>query len=444
MNMYNIIEKKRDGKELSFEEIQYFIEGYTKGEIEDYQISALLMAIYFQKLNEREILDLTNVMRDSGDIADLSAIPGIKVDKHSSGGVGDKTTLVVAPIAAAAGVTIAKMSGRGLGFTGGTIDKLESIPGFKTSIERDDYIKQLKKIGIAIIGQSAHIAKADKMLYALRDVTATVDSIGLIASSIMSKKLASGSDAIVLDIKCGQGAFMKDIETATELANIMCKIGNTNSKKTVAAITNMNEPLGNNIGNSLEVIEAIETLKGNGPEDFNELCTKLAALMIYVGDIAESYEEAIVIVEKVIKDGTALEKLRKLIYEQGGNPKIIEDYSLFKKPLYSGKIVAKKSGWVTHISADSIGKLSLALGAGREKIQDKIDFSAGVVLKKKVGDEVNEGETLAEIFTDKEELIELAQKNFRNEFVIKNEKVKKEKLVLDMIFKNKEEYFKKL
>ena len=397
MNMVDIILKKREGEKLSAEEIQHFINGYTKGDIPDYQASALLMAIFFQGMDKEETYQLTKAMKESGDVVDLSAISGIKVDKHSTGGVGDKTTLVVGPLAAACGVPVAKMSGRGLGFTGGTVDKMESIPGFRTTLEEEEFMELVNRVGLSVIGQTAHIAPADKKLYALRDVTATVDNLSLITASIMSKKLASGSDAIVLDVKCGNGAFMENLEEAVELAKGMVDIGNADGKKTIAVITDMNQPLGHAVGNSNEVIEAIETLKGKGPSDITQLALTLSGIMIYAGGHAETMEEGMEKAKEALRSGRALEKLAQFIEGQGGDPAVVEDYSLFPQPTTYQKVLAQESGYVTEIQARSIGLASQHSGAGREKKEDPIDLSAGIILRKKVGDSVAKGDVLAEV-----------------------------------------------
>ncbi len=421
MNMYDIILKKRDGGVLSTEEIQYFIKGYTEGSIPDYQASALLMAILWRGLDKEETYQLTSAMKHSGDVVDLTAIKGIKVDKHSTGGVGDKTTLIVAPLAAACGVKIAKMSGRGLGFTGGTVDKMESIPNFRTSLEEEEFFKAVNETGMAVIGQTAHVAPADKKLYALRDVTATVDNLGLITSSIMSKKLACGSDAIVLDVKCGDGAFMKNEDMARELRQRMCEIGAADGKKTVAAITDMNQPLGRAVGNSIEVIEAIETLKGNGPADIEELSLTLAGIMIYLGgqakDAAEGKEKA----TEAMKSGKALEVFRKFVKSQGGNPEVTDDYSLFPQHSIEKQICAKQSGYVNKIEAMRIGLASQHSGAGRATKEDRIDLSAGIYLNKKVGDKVATGDLLATIYGNDEAKVEAAAAEAELAFLI-NEK----------------------
>ncbi len=398
MNMYDIIYKKREGGILDKDEIEFFVNGYTNGEIPDYQAAALLMAIFLKKMNREETYALTNAMKNSGDTVDLSGIKGIKVDKHSTGGVGDKTTLIVGPLAAACGVPIAKMSGRGLGFTGGTVDKMESIPGFKTTVEAEDFISQVNRVGLSVIGQTAHIAPADKKIYALRDVTATVDDLSLITSSIMSKKLASGSDAIVLDVKCGNGAFMEQFEAACELGQLMVDIGNADGKKTIAVITDMNQPLGAAVGNSLEVVEAIETLKGKGPEDITELSLTLASHMIYAGEKASSPGEGYQAAKQALDDGSALKKLAQFIEGQSGNPNVITDYSLFPNPNHSVEIHAKTDGYIASLEAKVIGLASQHSGAGRMTKEDGIDLSAGIVLSKKVGDYVKQGDILATVY----------------------------------------------
>ncbi len=409
-NMNEIITKKRDGGKLTDGEIKFFIEGYTDGTIPDYQAAALLMAIYFQRMDEDETLELTTAMRDSGDIVDLSAISGKKVDKHSTGGIGDKITLVAGPLAAACGVPIAKMSGRGLGFTGGTIDKLESIPGFQTTLEPEAFFKQVDEIGISLIGQSGHIAPADKKLYALRDVTSTVGNLSLISSSIMSKKLAAGSDAILLDVKCGKGAFMENEEDAAELAETMCKIGNSAGKRTVAVLTDMNQPLGHAVGNAIEVIEAIETLKGRGPKDVTELAIYLSGWMVYLGEKASSLEEGQKMVREALDSGAALEVFRKLITAQGGNPDVIDDYNILPQPtcaidlVFDEEMLNRSFGlnernedgvyYVSEIDNQLVGLCSQDTGAGREVKEDEIDPSAGVMVHKKIGDEVRIGDKL--------------------------------------------------
>lgn len=400
MRTVDLIIKKRMGQTLTKEEISFLIEGYTNDHIPDYQISALLMAICFQGLNADEQADLAEAMLRSGDQIDLSKIHGVKADKHSTGGVGDKTTLVVAPIVASLGVKLAKMSGRGLGHTGGTLDKLESIPGFKIEVSQADFIKQVNEIGLAVIGQSANITPADKKLYALRDVTGTVESIGLIATSIMSKKLASGANHIVLDVKVGRGAFMKDIDSARSLAQAMVAIGSKHKRDTVCVLTAMEQPLGLAIGNRLEVIEALNTLKGQGPADFTELARELSAEILLVSKIVKTKEEAHVLVDQVINDGRALEKFKQMVQYQGGNPEIVNDYTLMKEASKEIEVKSPESGYVSHIDAQAIGEAAMIIGAGRLTKADKIDHSVGIVLVKKVGEKVAKGETLARIVTN--------------------------------------------
>ncbi|MBK5247477.1 MAG: pyrimidine-nucleoside phosphorylase [Peptostreptococcaceae bacterium] len=433
MNMVDIILKKREGGKLSEDEIVFFIEGYTDGSIPDYQAAALLMTIYFKGMDKEETYQLTKAMKNSGDVIDLSSIKGIKVDKHSTGGVGDKTTLVVGPLAAACGVPVAKMSGRGLGFTGGTVDKMESIPGFKTSIEAKAFIELVNRVGLSVIGQTAHIAPADKKIYALRDVTATVDNLSLITSSIMSKKLASGSDAIVLDVKCGNGAFMENIEDATRLGQLMVDIGTSDGKKTIAVITDMSQPLGKAVGNSNEVIEAIETLKGNGPEDITELSMTLAGIMIFAGEKASSMEEGHSMAKEVMDNGKALEKLRLFIEGQGGDSKVMDDYSLF--PQYKEKIdvLATADGFVWSIGARSIGLASQHSGAGRATKEDQIDLSAGIYISKKVGDKVTKGDVLVSVYGMDRDKIEKGAKEAEKAFTITQEKPERTKLIIKIL-----------
>jgi pyrimidine-nucleoside phosphorylase len=395
--MYDIIMKKRNGGELSKEEIDFFIGGYTKGEIPDYQVSALMMAIYFRKMTEAETLALTMAMADSGDRLDLSGIRGVKVDKHSTGGVGDKTSLALAPMVAACGIPVAKMSGRGLGHTGGTIDKLESFPGFTTALTTERFIDNVNRIGIAIMGQTADLAPADKKLYALRDVTATVDNLSLIASSIMSKKLAAGADAIVLDVKTGSGAFMKQEAEAKALAEEMVKIGKNAGRRTVAVISDMDQPLGFAVGNALEVREAIETLRGNGPEDFLELCLTLGSQMLMAGGKAESAREAEEMLWAVIADGSALGKLAEFVEAQGGDGSAVYHPELLPQAAIQEPVAAPESGYLSRIVCDEVGICSLILGGGRETKESEIDLSVGLVLRKKVGDYVEAGEPLAVI-----------------------------------------------
>lgn len=427
MNMNDIIGKKRDGDKLSQEEIDYFVKGYTDGSIPDYQASALLMAIFLKKMDKEETFNLTRAMKYSGDVIDLTEIEGIKVDKHSTGGVGDKTTLIVTPLAAACGVPIAKMSGRGLGFTGGTVDKMESIPGFMTSIEADDFMQQVNTIGLSVIGQTAHITPADKKIYALRDVTATVGDMSLISSSIMSKKLASGSDAIVLDVKCGDGAFMENFEDACTLGKMMVEIGNADNKKTIAVITDMNQPLGSAVGNSLEVIEAIDTLKGKGPSDITELSLTLAGIMIYAGGKAENKEQGYEMAKNALESGEALKKLSEFIESQGGNAEVINDYTLFPQHTYTKDIVCHNSGYINKIAAKVIGLASQHSGAGRATKEEVIDLSAGIFLNKKVGCKVYEGDVLATIYgTDVEKVARSAEEAEKAFVILENEPCKEE------------------
>ena len=433
MNMYDIIYKKREGMALSAEEIRFFVKGYTDGGIPDYQASALLMAIYFRKMNVEETFLLTDAMRHSGDVVDLSAINGIKVDKHSTGGVGDKTTLIVGPLAASCGVPIAKMSGRGLGFTGGTVDKMESIPGFRTALAEEDFIDQVNRIGISVIGQTGKIAPADKKIYALRDVTATVDNISLITASIMSKKLAAGSDAIVLDVKCGKGAFVESLKEAEELGRIMVDMGKADGKKTIALITDMDQPLGKAVGNSLEIIEAIETLYGRGPEDITELSLTLAGYMIYCGGRAKTPQEGRIMAEKALDSGAALEKMREFIAGQGGDPRVIDDYNLFPKASHTEIVTAKEKGFVISIDARSIGMASQHAGAGREKKEDTIDLSAGILLGKKVGDAVLPGDVLATVYGNDRGKVEKAAAEVIKAFETGREKPRKSPLIKEII-----------
>ncbi|RHQ12618.1 thymidine phosphorylase [Clostridium sp. AM49-4BH] len=405
MNVYEIIDQKKRGLELNQTEIEYLINGYVNNEIPDYQISAWLMAVYFRGMTDRELLALTNCMTKSGEIVDLSSIMGVKVDKHSTGGVGDKVTLVVAPIVAACGGKVAKMSGRGLGFTGGTIDKLEAIPGLKTALAEEDFFNMVNEIGLAVMGQSADIAPADKKLYALRDVTATVDSIPLIASSIMSKKLAAGSDKIVLDVTVGSGAFMKDKENAVQLAEKMVAIGNGAGKKTVAILTNMDVPLGKMVGNNLEVVEAIETLKGRGPEDLIAVVVEIASTMLYLAQIGTK-EECMKKVKRVIADGSALEKLKLMVERQGGDGSYIENPDQFEKAIYQHEIIANNSGYIGKMNTEECGKAAVLLGAGREVKDDPIDMTAGIQFNKKTGDAVKQGDIVAIAYSSSKEKLQ--------------------------------------
>ena len=409
MRMYDLILKKRNGGELSTEEINYFVENYTKGEIPDYQVSALLMAIYFQKMNKRETSDLTMAMVHSGDMLDLSEIKGVKVDKHSTGGVGDTTTLVLTPMVAALGIPVAKMSGRGLGHTGGTIDKLESFKGFSVEMPTEKFINNVNTIKIAVGGQTGDLAPADKKLYALRDVTATVDNVSLIASSIMSKKIASGADAIVLDVKVGDGAFMKNTESAKELATEMVSIGKHIGRNTIAVISDMDQPLGLAIGNALEVEEAINTLKGNGPEDLLNLSLALGSRMVMLAGKADTAEEAEAMLKETITSGAAIEKLKEFVKAQGGDIECIDNTDLFPKAKYVVPVIADNSGIVKKIHAENLGIVAMELGAGRATKESEIDLAVGIVLNKKRGDKVEKGDTIAYIHSNNEGLIEKAK-----------------------------------
>ncbi|KAA0958245.1 pyrimidine-nucleoside phosphorylase [Planococcus sp. ANT_H30] len=432
MRMVDLIEKKRDGSELSTEEITFIITGYTNGDIADYQMSAFLMAVYFQNMTERERADLTMAMAESGDQIDLSAIEGIKVDKHSTGGVGDTTTLVLGPLVAACGVPVAKMSGRGLGHTGGTIDKLEAIDGFHVELSTEDFIKQVNDHKLAVIGQSGNLTPADKKMYALRDVTGTVNSIPLIASSIMSKKIAAGADAIVLDVKTGEGAFMKTPEDAKELAHAMVGIGNATGRKTMAIISDMSQPLGFAIGNALEVKEAIETLQGKGPEDLTELCMVLGSQMVVVGGKAATLEEARAMLEKVIENGQALEVLKQFIEDQGGNPAVVDDVTLLPQAKFITEVPSKEEGYISFMEADEIGTAAMVLGAGRATKESVIDLAVGIVLHKKVGDFVKTGEAIATIYSNTEELAECS-KMIYNSIEYTSRPVEKIKLISALI-----------
>ncbi|MDD6302079.1 MAG: pyrimidine-nucleoside phosphorylase [Bacillales bacterium] len=403
MRMVDIIIKKKEGKKLLKEEINFFVKGFTNGTIPDYQASSLAMAICFNGMDKDEISNLTEAMLYSGDTIDLSSINGIKVDKHSTGGVGDKTSLVLGPLVASCGVKLAKMSGRGLGHTGGTLDKLESIPGVSINIERTQFIKQVNEIGIALVGQTGSLVPCDKKLYALRDVTGTVDSIPLIASSIMSKKLASGSDTILLDVKFGSGAFMKNLDDARELAKTMVEIGDSLKRDTRAILTDMDQPLGMAIGNNLEVIEACETLKGKGPKDLIELCVNAGSIMLMQAKKVSSYQEGKELIQSKLSSGEALEKLCQLVKAQGGDDKYIKDTSLFEKSKYIINIYSNKEGYIKEINALEIGEAAMKLGAGRSTKEDIIDPTAGIVLSKKVGDFVSKEEKLCEIHTNKDD-----------------------------------------
>lgn len=433
MRMYDLIMKKRNGNALSNDEINFMVQGYTKGEIPDYQMSAMTMAIYFQGMNEQETLALTMAMAHSGDMLDLSDIKGIKVDKHSTGGVGDKTSLALTPMVAALGIPVAKMSGRGLGHTGGTIDKLESFTGFSTAISEEQFKENVNRIGIAIMGQTADLAPADKKLYALRDVTATVDNMSLIASSIMSKKLAAGAEAIVLDVKTGSGAFMKKEADAFLLAKEMVRIGNGAGRKTTAVISDMDQPLGFAVGNALEVREAIDTLKGNGPEDFVELCLTLGSQMVVAGGKAESVEEARKMLAKVLEDQSALDKLAEFVGAQGGDKALVYHPEGLPKASLIEEIVSPVDGYIEHIVCDEIGICSLILGGGRETKESEIDLSVGLVLSKKVGDYVKRGESLATIHANDSEKLRLAKDRFIKAYTFSETPVEKKKLIKGIV-----------
>lgn len=421
MRMYDIIMKKRNGGELSKEEIHFFIEGYTRGEIPDYQVSALMMAIYFQKMTEKETYELTMAMAHSGEMLDLSGIHGCKVDKHSTGGVGDKTSLALTPMVAACGIPVAKMSGRGLGHTGGTIDKLESFPGFSTSLTTKQFIENVNRIGIAIMGQTADLAPADKKLYALRDVTATVGCIPLIASSIMSKKLAAGSDAILLDVTMGSGAFMKNLDEAVELARLMVSIGTAHGRKVAALITDMDTPLGHNIGNSLEVAESMAVLQGKGPADLTEVCLQLASNMLYLAGKGEM-AACCAMAEQVIADGSAFEICCKMFAAQGGDTSVLRDATLFRKAKYAHDICAPADGYIVQNDVERIGNASVLLGAGRIKKEDSIDFAAGIIMHKKLGDAVKAGEPICTLYADDDTLFAAAEEMYVGGLTIGAEK----------------------
>lgn len=432
MRMFDIIRKKRDGYELSTEEIRFFIEKYVLNEIPDYQAAALLMAIYFNGMSERETADLTFAVRDSGARLDFSSINGVRVDKHSTGGVGDKTSLIVAPLVACLGVKVAKMSGRGLGHTGGTIDKLESIPGFDTSISTEEFLKNVNEIGVSIVGQSRDLAPADKKLYALRDVTATIDSLPLVVSSIMGKKLAADDDCIVLDVKSGSGAFTKTLDDSRALARAMVDIGKRAGKKMLALITDMDRPLGNAIGNSLEVAEAVDTLNGRGPKDLTEICLVLASNMLFLAGKG-SVEACRAACEKAVKDGSALETLAKMVKAQGGDVSVIYDTGKFKKAKYAFEVKVSTSGYIFGVDTEGYGRASLLLGAGRNTIEDTIDYSAGIILKKKTGDRVEKGDVIAVLYSDDKEKFAEAAKVFDASTHISDEAPIARPLVLDRI-----------
>lgn len=432
MRMYDIILKKRANLPLSDKEIRFVIDGYVKGEIPDYQVSALLMTIVFNGMNARELGTLTLAMAQSGNMVDLSNIDGITVDKHSTGGVGDKTTLIIAPLVAACGGKVAKMSGRGLGHTGGTIDKMESIPNLKVSLEQDAFINQVNKIGLAVIGQSEGLAPADKKLYALRDVTGTVDSIPLIASSVMSKKLASGAQAILLDVKVGSGAFMKNIEDARELAKAMVDIGKENGRSVKAILTDMDRPLGHAIGNALEIREVINTLKGHGPEDLTHECIIMAAHMLVLSHMCD-YETALNRVQQALDSGVALERLRLMVDAQGGDSRVIDDESILTIGQFTYDVIAPQDGYITHMNTEQCGIASVMLGAGRTVKDGPIDYSAGIVMHKKTGDAVRMGERIATLYASDESLFTNAAQTYLAAITIGNTAPKVVDTILDVV-----------
>ncbi|WP_305453264.1 pyrimidine-nucleoside phosphorylase [Bacillus mycoides] len=420
MRMVDLIAKKRGGHALTTEEINFIVEGYTNGSIPDYQMSSLAMAIFFQDMNDQERADLTMAMVNSGDTIDLSAIEGVKVDKHSTGGVGDTTTLVLGPLVAALGVPVAKMSGRGLGHTGGTIDKLEAVPGFHVEIENDEFMRLVNENKIAVIGQSGNLTPADKKLYALRDVTATVNSIPLIASSIMSKKIAAGADAIVLDVKTGAGAFMKTDEDAKRLAEAMVRIGNNVGRNTMAVISDMSQPLGEAIGNALEVQEAIDTLQGKGPKDLEELCLTLGSQMVYLAGQASSLEDAREKLIEVMNNGKALESFKTFLSAQGGDASVVDDPSKLPQAQFKIEVEAKEDGYVSEIVADEIGTAAMLLGAGRATKESEIDLAVGLMLRKKVGDSVKKGDSLVTIYANRENVEDVKAKIYENMKIAKD------------------------
>lgn len=440
MRVYDLIMKKRNGGKLSEEELRFLVRGYVEGDIPDYQMSAMLMAVWYEGMDDEETAILTDAMARSGDLVDLSSIEGKKVDKHSTGGVGDKTTLIVAPIAAACGVKIAKMSGRGLGHTGGTVDKLESIPGLRTAFDQQEFFDIVNRTGLCVAGQSGNLAPADKKLYALRDVTATVDSIPLIASSIMSKKLAAGSDCILLDVKTGSGAFMKTLEDSVCLAKKMVAIGEHAGKRTAALITNMDIPLGNCIGNSLEVMEAVKTLRGNGPEDLTKVCLNLAANMLYLADKG-SLEACVRRAKEAVENGSAFKKLAEMVKAQGGDASVIYDTGLLERGACVHSVCAPRTGYLRRMDTEAVGISSSLLGAGRVTKDDSIDYGAGIVLKKKTGDHVREGEPLAVFYASEERLFPPAQEVFLNALEFSGEKPEKEPLIYARVEKGKTELF---
>jgi pyrimidine-nucleoside phosphorylase len=433
MRTVDLIQRKRDGEELAPEEIQFLIEGYTSGDIPDYQMAAFMMAVYFSGMTDRELSRLTECMLRSGDTVDLSSVPGVKVDKHSTGGVGDKTSFIVAPLAAAAGVIVPMMSGRALGHTGGTLDKLESIPGFRTDLTAEEFTKQLAEHGLAFIGQTEHLAPADRKLYALRDVTATVESIPLIASSIMSKKLAEGVDALVLDVKVGSGAFMKKQVDARRLAQAMVGIGRRMDKKVQALITDMSQPLGYAVGNALEVMEASQTLQNAGPADLTKLCIELAARMIFLGKKAASLDEARRVAEQHLVDGSAYKKFKQVVAAQGGNPQALDKFELLPNATGMREITAPRAGYVSGIAAQEIGIASNMIGAGRDRKEDAIDPAVGIILEVKVGEKVDSGSILCRLYYTKEDRVEEAADMVEDAFRISSQKPDERELILEVV-----------
>jgi pyrimidine-nucleoside phosphorylase len=433
MRTVDLIQRKRDGKELAPEEIEFLVEGYTNGDIPDYQMSSFLMAVFFSGMSDREVSRLTECMLRSGDTVDLSAIPGVKVDKHSTGGVGDKTSFIVAPLAAAAGVVVPMMSGRALGHTGGTLDKLESIPGFRTSLTADEFQKQLAELGLCFIGQTEELAPADRKLYALRDVTATVESIPLISSSIMSKKLAEGVDALVLDVKVGSGAFMKKQVDARRLAAMMVGIGRRMDKKVVALITDMNQPLGYAIGNALEIMEASQTLQNAGPADLTKLSLELAARMIHLGKKAATLEEARRIAEQHLVDGSAYRKFKQVVAAQGGNPQALDKFELLPNATGMREVASPRAGYVSSINAEDIGVASNMIGAGRDKKEDAIDPAVGIILEVKTGEKVDAGSVLCRLYYTKEDRVEEAAEMVEDAFRISAQKPDERELILEVV-----------
>lgn len=436
MKMYDLIHKKKIKEKLTTQEIEFIVQGYTAGSIPDYQMSAFLMAVCLNGMDHEETAALTVAMAHSGDLLDLSQIHGVKVDKHSTGGVGDKTSLVLGPMVASLGIPVAKMSGRGLGHTGGTIDKLESFPGFSTTITTEQFISNVNSIKMAIVGQTANLAPADKKIYALRDVTATVDNISLIASSIMSKKIASGSDVIVLDVKTGSGAFMKSFEASLALAQEMVQIGTIAGRKTYAVITDMNQPLGNAVGNTLEVIEAIDTLNGQGPKDLLEVSITLASYMLVGAEIAKDVEEARKLLNKTIEDKSALNKFAEFVRAQGGNSEPIFQTDLFEKATIAEEVAAPADGYITYIHTDEVGMTSLILGGGRETKESVIDISVGLKIHKKLGDPVIKGESLATLYANDSSKLKDAKERLLNAYVIGNEQPEKPKYVYAIVTKD--------